>query len=133
MQRFLAAYQRFGTLTLGCRAAGIDPATYYRWRSDDAEFAEAVRMADQRVRDTLEAEAQRRALAGRSDALLMCLLRAHDPERYGRYREVKSHADLRVASLPPAAIKRLTSEEIASLRRIIRRLQGLPVEALPPR
>ena len=129
MRRFLSGYTKFGTITVGCHAAGIDPATYYRWVSDDEAFAADVDTAKLRVRDKLEGEAHRRAIGGRSDRMLIFLMQGHDPDRYRETRQVTNNTDvsLTLNNIGNDSIKRLTSEEIASMRRIIRKIHGLPV------
>jgi hypothetical protein len=81
-----------GNVRLSTNAAGIDRSTPYRRAQRDPKFAAAWAAAGQDAVDILEAEARRRAL-GRSDALLMFLLRAHRPERYRDSLDV--HLDIR--------------------------------------
>lgn len=61
---FLAALAECGILSQAAEAAGVDRATVWRRRQDDAEFARACDEAIDMAADKLEAEARRRALEG---------------------------------------------------------------------
>lgn len=112
-----------GTVTNACRAGGITTSTFYEWKKHP-EFAEALSEADLRVRDKLEAEAQRRAIEGKSDRLLVFLLKGHNPQRYAP-RPDPGAADVNntliLGELPPEAIGRLSDDEISVMRRLARR------------
>ena len=126
--RVLSAYGKTATVTDACAAGRITTNTFYRWLSEDAHFRERIDSAKQRVCDKLEAEAQRRAIGGKSDSLLVFLLRGHNPDRYGQKREIKGSVDFNLSKFDPEAIKRLSSEELTIMRRGIRKLRGLPVD-----
>ena len=128
-RRFLSGYRRFATVALGCLSAGIESATFYKWRAEDPEFADAVRALDDEVTDGLTAEAQRRAMA-RSDTLLIFLLKSRRPEVYQEHREVTVDGGVTLSTINPDAIQRLTNEELAETRRIIGKLRGKPGEEL---
>jgi hypothetical protein len=61
---FLAALAECGILSQAAEAAGVDRATVWRRRQDDAEFAKACDEAVDMAADKLEAEARRRAVEG---------------------------------------------------------------------
>lgn len=61
---FLAALAECGIFTRAAEAAGVDRATVWRRRQDDAEFAQACDQAIDMASDKLEAEAIRRAVEG---------------------------------------------------------------------
>lgn len=61
---FLAALAECGILSQAAEAAGVDRATVWRRRQDDAEFSTACDQAIDMAADKLEAEARRRALEG---------------------------------------------------------------------
>ena len=61
---FLAALAECGILSQAAEAAGVDRATVWRRRQDDAEFSAACDQAIDMAADKLEAEARRRALEG---------------------------------------------------------------------
>lgn len=84
----LKAYVEFGTVTAACRAVGIGRTTWYYWRTHDKEFDIAVREAEEEVADDLEQEAIKRAKEGKSDTLMIFLLKGLRPERYKDRREL---------------------------------------------
>lgn len=96
---FLATLTHACNVTEACRAAGIGRQTAYKWREDDAEFAEAWQAAVDEAVDKLEREAWRRGVEGiekpvtyqgeitatyleYSDRMLELLIKAHRPEKY---------------------------------------------------
>lgn len=86
--RALKHYVEFGTVTAACRAAGIDRTTWYWWRTHDKDFDIAVKEAEEAVADDLEQEAINRAKEGKSDTLLIFLLKGLRPEKYKERREL---------------------------------------------
>ncbi len=113
----------------GCDAAGISRATFFRWRSEDQSFADAVRDADDGLTDRLVACLHSRALSG-SDRLLLAALRARLPDVYGERRsvEVSGGIGVAVADLTPERLQGMSDAEISELRRMLRKLKGEPVE-----
>ena len=78
---YLTAYAMSGNHSASSRTASVPPGVHYKWMREEvyqAEFARAEIMAG----DILEAEARRRGLK-QSDTLLIFLLKAHKPEKYG--------------------------------------------------
>ena len=105
-QRFLSCFKGTCNVLRASRAAGIDRMAHYQWLRDDPTYPERSREAQQVAVRVLEDEAVRRAFEGdkklvtykgkpvringeylyevvRSDSLLMFLLKAHDPKRFG--------------------------------------------------
>jgi hypothetical protein len=99
--RFLAMLTEGETVRDAVVECGYDRATFYRWRDADSEFAAAWERAYTDGTDALEAEAQRRGMAGvekpitvagqrelvreYSDTLLIFLLKARRPDKYARF------------------------------------------------
>ena len=104
---YLTAYARLGVIRQSCVAAEIAHSTYYEWLKNDPVFGDAVENAREVCIETLEQEADRRAVAGirrykfyqgkpilhpetgkpyyehiYSDVLLIFLLKALKPEMY---------------------------------------------------
>ena len=101
---FLAAFAERGNVQAACLASGVGRRTIYHWLEDDEGFARQFDDARQTATDVLEAECRRRALQGvsepvfyqgkevgrvqrYSDLLLLALLNAYRPERFGRRQE----------------------------------------------
>jgi hypothetical protein len=99
LQRFLALLSEYGNVSRAADEAGVHRVHMYQVRARDEEFAadwdEAARIGAARLED----EARRRAVEGwdepvwhkgiqcgttrkYSDTLLICLLKAHHPEKY---------------------------------------------------
>lgn len=98
-QTFLDALAGGATVADAARAAKTAKTTAYQWRAADPAFAKEWAIAYQIGGDTLEAEAQRRAVEGvlkpvfhqgkvvghvreYSDTLLIFLLKARNPHRF---------------------------------------------------
>ena len=100
---FLANFRETGIIRAAAQAAGVNRTTFYRWTETDQYFTLAYEQARIDAKEKLEIEARRRALEGvakvkgiyykgqridveivreYSDALLMFLLKALDPEKY---------------------------------------------------
>ena len=62
--RFLEAFARDGTIRSGCRAAGINRTTYYRWVEGDEGFREGLSMASEEYEDSIREAIQKRAIEG---------------------------------------------------------------------
>ena len=112
---FLGAYAECGHVREAARAANIHPSTHYRWLANGDEYCEQFRIAQIEAADGLESEARRRAVEGvrrykfnrngepilhpvtggpyyelvYSDALLITLLKANLPAKYGDRVESK--------------------------------------------
>ena len=81
MQRALAAYGRFGTVSAACHRARVNRSTWSRWRSNYPWFDQAVADKHADIGDELEGTAIQRALAGDS-RLMIALLKRFKPEEY---------------------------------------------------
>lgn len=98
---FLNCLSAGDSVRASSETAGIDRRTLYRWKEQDAVFAEAWKKAQDEGDgpSVLEQEAIRRAVSGvkrpvyrggevvghvtdYSDSMLMFLLKAHHPEKY---------------------------------------------------
>ena len=62
--RFLREFARTGSVSAGCRAAGLARRTVYRWRDADADFRARWEGARGRAVERLRDEAMERALVG---------------------------------------------------------------------
>ncbi len=82
-ERFLVAHQLGASVTDAAKAAGVNRGTLYRWRDTDPVFAEAWRVARDKLVDGLEIEACIRAVEG-NDRLLMFLLKSYRPQVFGK-------------------------------------------------
>jgi hypothetical protein len=117
-RRFLAAYRETATITGAAREAGVDHKSHYRWRRECPAYAAAFDRTQHEAADMLEDEARRRAVEGvrtirygrdgkpiidpatgepyvevrYSDRLLMALLRANAPEKFGGRVATIQHA-----------------------------------------
>ena len=81
-KRFLAAYRECGVIRRAAQVAGINHKNHYAWMKNP-EYAKSFKEADEDAVDALEYIARQRALE-KSDTLLIFLLRAKCPEKYGR-------------------------------------------------
>ena len=84
--RFLAAYQSGATTRQAAQIAGVDRATFYRWRDSDPEFAQAWLESHDKSMEDLEVQAYKRAIQG-NDRLLMFLLKSHMPLTYNKRQQ----------------------------------------------
>lgn len=99
-QHFLECVRQGHSFRSAAEQAGIEADKPYIWQKSDEAFASALRVAEQVGTDLIEEEAYRRAVKGvekpiyrggevvghmadYSDAMLMFLLKARRPERYG--------------------------------------------------
>ncbi|MEM1060773.1 MAG: hypothetical protein AAGJ97_00445 [Planctomycetota bacterium] len=144
--RFLEGFEKYGTMRRAAKFAGLSRGVGYVWMRRDKNFAAALNTLRTMLTEELADHAVHRATVGRrrlkfnskgdaiinpetgehyaeyhpSDQLLMFLMKANDPEKYGDKIDVKgtynlgalSEAELgelaarngvsRVAGLPPA-------------------------------
>lgn len=78
-------------------ALGINRSTFFRWRKDDAQFAEDLVAAYKTPLPKLIAEAERRALRG-SDKLMMFLLQTYDREKFAPLQKVEHSGSLNLGA-----------------------------------
>lgn len=108
--RFLAAYRGCGTVTGAARASCVDHSSHYRWLRRDGDYAAEFAKTQAIASAELEAEARRRAVDGievpiyrdgklvghrhrYSDVLLIALLKANNPEKFGDRRTTTHHRE----------------------------------------
>lgn len=123
-QRWLGAFVRLGTVTHACRASKVSSATHYRWLSDDEEYAQAARKAEEEAHDALERLARQRAFRG-SDTLLIFLLKAARPHKFAERWQGKLDAAVLGGTVDLDAIKHLSTPELETLRGLLRRVLGI--------
>lgn len=104
--RFLKAYVAAGTIRGAAKAAGISRECHFGWvrvgdPNYDADYARAFADAQDELTERLEQEAIRRATTGRSDTMLIFLLKARRPDVY---RDRVEHTGKDGAPLYPDAI-----------------------------
>jgi len=63
-ETFLAAFVETGTVTAGCKAAGVSRDIHYYWLKNHEDYREAFYAAEEELADALEVEARRRAVEG---------------------------------------------------------------------
>lgn len=99
MDPFLEALANTCNVRASCKAAKISPQTVYRWYEKYKIFRDQWDEAIEQATDLLEWEARQRAMGGRridpertkpSDVLLICLLKAHRPEKFDRRHGIKA-------------------------------------------
>jgi hypothetical protein len=113
---FLVAYARCGKVGIAAEAAGIHRSSHWVWMRDDDAYADAFADAHESYIESLEAEADRRAVAGwdepvfhngevvgakrrHSDLLLIFRLRALRPDVYRERVSVQATVDCDVGAL----------------------------------
>ena len=120
--QFLALLAECGNVTRAADEAGLSRVYLYQMRRDDEAFAEEWETAADIGAKRLEDEARRRAVEGwqepvwyqgdqvgtvrkYSDTLLICLLKAHHPEKYADRQKSETTLDATVqgsVSLDPS-------------------------------
>ena len=90
MDVFIAALRETAIVRYACDKADISRDTAYAWRKKYKTFADRWADALEDATDTLEAIARARATrkSEPSDRLLVLLLKAHRPDRFGDKTEV---------------------------------------------
>lgn len=85
MDAFIEELKKHAIVRLACDKAGISRPTAYQWRKTYKTFADRWDDALEDACDTLEAVARSRATrpVNPSDRLLVLLLKAHRPEKFG--------------------------------------------------
>lgn len=97
--RMLQCYAETGSITDAAKAAGISPGTHYHWKKNDPLYLAALAEAEEAIGDRLEAIARERAMSGKSDLLLIFLLKGQKPDKY---RDQKVQHDYKFKfELPP--------------------------------
>ena len=127
--KFLSVLSECGNVTRAAEESGLNRQFLYRYKTQDEEFSAAWEEAADIGAKRLEDEARRRAVEGwqdpvwhqgqqvgtvrkYSDTLLICLLKAHHPEKYAD----RSKSDLKVdGSLTHSHTLGLTPEMSSAL------------------
>jgi hypothetical protein len=91
MDTFIETLRNHANVRLACDKAGISRVTAYRWRNRWQTFADRWDEALEDATDTLEAVAWARATrkVAPSDRLLVLLLKAHRPDKYGDSQRIE--------------------------------------------
>lgn len=152
-KRFLEAYSLIGSITKTCDLLGMVRRTFYYWKRDDKEFAEAFEFADQMALGMLEDEAVLRAAYGvdkpvyqggklvgyvkeYSDSLLVVLLKARAPHKYKeRFAGELTGADGKPLSSEHKIIHVHSNVPMAEAEEYIdtaRQIEDIPHEEVPP-
>jgi hypothetical protein len=106
---FFTALENAHPVSAACRAAGYAPASVYRWRKEDAEFAERWNNAMVMAGDLLEEEADRRGRDGYDQPVYFRGKKVGVKRRYSdgllhaRLKAVRPHQYRDRAPLPPEA------------------------------
>ena len=133
-ERFLAAFEVCGNISLASRSAKVHRETHYYWMANDPTYPPRFEQVSVRAVQALEDEAVRRAVHGvktpvlyqgkqvyiqgmpyyethYSDRLLIRLLEVRDPEGFGRGKKTSGKIDL----------DKLTPAELDDLKRLARK------------
>lgn len=86
---FLLAFRELCNISVAAEIVGIDRGTVYNWLNADPEFKESFEKAREVGTELLEDVAWKRA-QDTSDRLLVVLLKAYKPEKFGDKIEVTS-------------------------------------------
>jgi hypothetical protein len=137
-ENFLFVLASTANVFRACQIAKLARATAYRWKAADREFASAWEMSEAMGVDVLEAEAIRRAIEGvrrkkfykgvpiidpesgeqyfeheYSDNLLIFMLKARRPDRYGDRSEPQMLGQMQVASMQVITTTATAEEDLA--------------------
>jgi len=132
--RFLAEYRRTGNIKASAQFANVDRSTVYDWQNTDEAFSAALHVALDEYVDTLETEADRRAVEGvdepvfyqgakcgnvrrYSDTLLMFRLNGLRPEKYKRVErhELTGKNGGPIKTVPTFDLSKLSGKQLEAL------------------
>jgi hypothetical protein len=85
--KFLSVLARGGSTSLAAKKAGIGRTTAYELRARDEEFKQQWDDAVEQGTDTLEDAALERAINGKSDTMIIFLLKSRRKEKYAERTE----------------------------------------------
>jgi hypothetical protein len=108
----LELYSETCNVQQACDGAGIHFTTWYKWKREDEDFAEAVEKSKECVADKLEAEAVKRAI-NKSDLLIIFLLKGLKPHTY--HDRVSTEVTTKSASTGDPGRSKLTDKDIDAL------------------
>lgn len=106
LEAFLKNFARTGNVSKACKASKLSRQAYYDHKKADPDFAQRVKEAEEAFVESMEAEADRRAMKGTlkpvfhlgkevghirqySDTLLIFRLKALRPDKYRERAEVE--------------------------------------------
>jgi hypothetical protein len=135
---FLEAFESEGMVSKACQVIGVSRQAVYAERQRNEEFAVAWADVEERVVETMEREAYRRAVEGTtkplvsagkhvtdvteySDSLLQFLLKARRPERYRENVKVEHSGG--VTQRVQVDLSKLSADELAALEGIAAKLE----------
>ena len=87
--QFLDTFREICNMSQAAEVAGIDRTTVYNWRRDDPNFKKQFEQAREDGAEALEDVAYQRAQE-QSDRLIMALLKAYKPDRFGDRLDITS-------------------------------------------
>jgi transposase-like protein len=85
--KFLSVLAEGGSVTLAARAIGIARKNVYAWRNKDEQFKADWDDAVEQGTDMLEDAAVERAIKGKSDTMIISLLKSRRKEKYAERQE----------------------------------------------
>jgi hypothetical protein len=108
--RFLEILGQSCNVTLACKGAGVDRTGAYAHKKSMPEFAAAWKDAIKQAIEILEAEAWQRARK-QSDVLMIFLLKAHKPKKYGEKIKHRHKGKIDVTRLSDEELKQIVEGE----------------------
>jgi transposase-like protein len=85
--KFLSVLANGGSVTLAARAIGVARNNVYAWRNKDEQFKADWDDAVEQGTDMLEDAAVERAIKGKSDTMIIFLLKSRRKEKYAERTE----------------------------------------------
>ncbi len=110
---FLKAFLEVATVTWAAKAAGIGRRTHYDWLKKDEGYQEAFSQAEDVASDALYEEARKRAISGKSDVLLMFLMKGDNPAKYRDSHHVTVDGTINLVKLMNEGRNRVAEDEKA--------------------
>lgn len=102
-KKLLAKLARLPIVEVACKQAGIPRSTYYRWRKDDPDFAEACDEAIEHSSDLINDMAESQLIASIKDKSMPAITfwLKHHHRAYTTRVEVNAHIDTVQEELTP--------------------------------
>lgn len=92
-EEFLNELRKFPNVSKACRDVSVSRNTVYAHKKEDAEFSLLWDEALEEAIDAIEEEALNRATTGKSDTLLIFMLKALRPDKFKERSETKQVHD----------------------------------------